>query len=153
MKKRKCTPIARLLDKGVSLYAYGAAIMLVIYMLSTFLAGAWNFFSEFQTIIGSQGEERHLVEIELLAFIAFTIVMIKAYRILISYAKTQHVNIKYLTEIAIIAPAIEILFNSRGYQLPILILLACFGTANLIIYVWKYEEFKNIGQEENEEPL
>lgn len=153
MKKQKYNSLAHILDTGVNFYSFGSAILLVVYMLSTFTMRVWNFVSDFEYIIGSQGTEKQNLEIELLAFIAFTIVLIKAYRILISYAKTQHVNIKYLTEISIIAPAIEIVFNSHHYRLEILILLACFGLANLIIYVWKYEQFQKIGDEANEELL
>lgn len=153
MKKLKCSPLARFLDKGVSLYAYGSALFLVIFMLFSFFIGIFNFISKFRKITSLEGAERHALDINILSFIAFTIVMIKAYRILISYAKTQHVNIKYFTEIAIIAPAIEILFNSHVYKLETLILFGVFSLANLVIYVWKYDKFKEIGHDENEEPL
>ena len=145
--KRKCTPLARVLDKGVSFYAYGAAIVLVIYMIATFHYWYLEFLCEFPWNF-SYGRSRKTGGRDgLLAFIAFAIVLIKAYRILISYAKTQHVNIKYLVEIAIIAPAIEILFNSHGYHFEILVLFGVFGIANLVIYVWKYDKFKEIGKD------
>lgn len=144
------------MDKGVSFYALGVAVVLVIYMLSTFAFGTWNFFAQFGEILevisggeisDSHTEARHAIETNILHFIAFTIVLIKAYRILISYAQSQHINIKYLVEIAIIAPAIEILFNSHTYHLEVLILFGAFGIANLIVYVWKFDQFKKIAKD------
>jgi len=153
MRKKHKRYLAKFIDKSVSFYAFGVAIVLVIYMLSNFFVGTWNFFAQFGTIletvsggdiVGKHNPDRQIIETNILHFIAFTIVLIKAYRILICYAKTQHINIKYLVEIAIIAPAIEILFNSHAYDLSILILFAFFGVANLIIYVWKFDQFKKI---------
>jgi len=152
-KNIKCSPLAKFLDKTVSFYAFASAGLLVVYMIMTFVVGAWDFFSNFQINFLAEGLEKQEIEIRLLAFISFTIVLIKAYRILISYAKTQHVNIKYLTEIAIIAPAIEVVFNSYHYKLSTLIVIAVFGLANLVIYVWHYDKFKEIGEDENKEPL
>ena len=156
MKKYSCSKLAKVLDKSVSFYALGVAIVLVIYMLSNFAFGTWNFFAQFgeilETVSGgdirsSHGEARQAIETNILHFIAFTIVLIKAYRILVSYAQLQHINIKYLVEIAIIAPAIEILFNFHAYSLEILILFAGFGIANLVVYVWKFDQFKDIAND------
>ena len=79
--------------------------------------------------------------------IAFIIVLIKAFKILMSYAQTHHLNIKYLVEIAIIAPAIEILFNSHSYSLEILALMGAFGVANLLVYVIWFSTFQSIAKD------
>jgi uncharacterized membrane protein (DUF373 family) len=78
----------------------------------------------------------------LLHTIAFTVVLVKAYKILIVYAQTQHVNLKYLVEIAIIAPTIELIFNSSSYSFEVLILLASFAFANLVAYLFFYKTLK-----------
>lgn len=148
----------RAMDKGVSAYAFGVAFILVIYMLLTFVFSTINFIVGLPELLsittgnslsGEALEHRKEVEIAILHFIAFTIVLIKAYRILISYAKTQHINLKLLVEISIIAPAIEILFNAHAYSLELLILLGVYGIANLLIYVYHYPTFIKIGDEKD----
>jgi len=152
MSKQSIKRVANLMDKGVSFYAFGIAFVLVIYMITSLVVGSINFLGNLSEILvstnasGPGGDEaQRLLEINILHFIAFSIVLIKAYRVLISYAKTQHINIKYLVEISIIAPAIEILFKSHSYTFETLALFAVFGFANLFLYVWKYDSFKQIG--------
>ena len=153
MKKKALCSLVPLMDKGVSFYAFGLAFLLVIYMLITFALSAWNFITGVDELIRisthptlEHDNLRQLAETNILHTIAFTIVLIKAYRILISYANTQHANIKYLVEISIIAPAIEILFNTHKYDWHILMLFGAFGVANLLVYVWRYDRFKEIGE-------
>lgn len=149
----------KLVESAVSLFAFSLAVGIVIYMLSAFGLGMWNFFSDLPHILSvissadyssEAMSERHHIETALLHTFAFAVLLIKIYKILISYARTHHLNIKFLVEIAIIAPTIEILFNFHAYSLGMLILLAVFGVANLLIYVWNYEQFKKIGQNDHE---
>lgn len=116
------------MDKSVSMYVFGVACILVVYMVVTFVHGAINFFQTLPDILASFGNgygkealySRKEVETSLLHFIAFTIVLVKAYKILMSYAKHQHVSIKYMVEISIIAAAVEIFFNAHAYSTEIL---------------------------------
>lgn len=146
MGKNTFYNLACFMDRGVSFFAFGVALTLVIYMLSTFVGAGAEFFSRLSTGFDSTNIDRAIVESEILHFVAFTVVLIKAYKILISYAKTHHINIKYMVEIAIIAPTIEIVFNSHAYEVEVLILFAFFGIANLIVYVLFYDKFKEIGK-------
>lgn len=67
--------------------------------------------------------------------IAYIIVLLKAYKIMVFYFRYQNLSIKYLVQIAIIAPAIEVIFAINAQSLWINILYACFSLANLLIYI------------------
>lgn len=149
--------LATVMNWCVSMYAYITALILLIYMISTLSMAMWNFFMEFDHVVGTVTDmdpgnhhERHAIEALILHFVAYTIVLIKAYTILMSYARKHHINIKYLVEIAIIAPAVEILFNSSAYSIEVLYLLGAFGISNLLIYAIWYRNFKEIGDDDND---
>ncbi|MCA9363831.1 hypothetical protein KC727_01270 [Candidatus Kaiserbacteria bacterium] len=130
------------MNYAVSGYVYFVAFMLVLYMISSLIAGIWSLAAGLIELASSPrgifiGETSGL-ELDLLHTIAFTIVLVKAYKILISYAQTRTINIKFLVEIAIIGPTIELLFNSRNYPIEVNLLFAAFAFANLIAYLLFY---------------
>lgn len=146
-------------NKAMSFYVLGITVVFVIYLLLAFVFGAYNFFLQLPEILEFAGggdfseaakHRQREIEVGILHFIAFTIVSVKAYSILISYAKTHHLNLKFLVEIAIIASAIELLFNSHAYSLPILIVFAAFGLINLVLYLMYYEKFKEIAKDDDD---
>lgn len=67
--------------------------------------------------------------------VAIVIILVKAYRLLLFYMQTHHVSIKYIVEIAIIAPAIELIFVPSGRGDTLNIIYAVFSLASLFIYV------------------
>ncbi len=149
---RKEGIFATILNFIVSGYVYFVAITLVLYMVSSLVAevyslatGLLNLATSFEGIISSP--DRAMLELELLHTIAFTIVLVKAYKILIAYAETQHINLKYLVEIAIIGPTIELIFNAKAYELEVLMLLAGFALVNLGIYLFFYKTLKSVSDE------
>lgn len=76
--------------------------------------------------------------------IVFLIVLIKILLLLLSYFQHHHISIKYIVEISIIAPAIEIIFASDTHTPFILSLFAIFSLANLLIYILFQEKIKKI---------
>lgn len=68
--------------------------------------------------------------------IAIIIVVLKAYRVLVFYLDTLHVSIKYIVEISIIAPAIELIFAPQEQELWLTAILGTFALANLVIYLF-----------------
>ena len=74
----------------------------------------------------------------------FMIVLVKIYRLLVSFLKYHHISIKYMVEISIIAPAIEIVFAFDKHPFIVLIALGGFGIANLLIYILYYEKLLKI---------
>lgn len=67
--------------------------------------------------------------------VAIVIILVKAYRILLFYMNKHHVSIKYIVEIAIIAPAIELIFVPDGRSFGLNIVYAAFSLGSLLIYV------------------
>lgn len=66
--------------------------------------------------------------------VALILVMVKAFRILLSYLHTNHVSVKYVVEISIIAPAVELIFAADKHPVSLNIVFACFSLGNLLLY-------------------
>ena len=144
--------IAEIMNYMVSSYVYFVALTLVLYMVSSLVTGVLTLISGLSDLsLTSQNvlsaPERAALEFSLLHTIAFTIVLVKAYKILIAYAETRHINIKFLVEIAIIAPTIELIFNARSYSLGVNILFATFAFFNLIAYLYFYKTVKTVSSD------
>ena len=86
---------------------------------------------------------------EIIYAIALMVILVKAYTILISYVQTHHVKIKYIVEISIIAPALEIIFNPEAYDLYINILWGVLAMFNLFVYLQYYDKLREIDRIEN----
>jgi len=150
MKKENI--VAEIMGYIVSSYVYFVALTLVLYMMSSLVAGVLSVVASLYDIPTATKTmlsipEGGVFEISLLHTIAFTIVLVKAYMILISYAQTRHVNLKYLIEIAIIAPTIEIIFNSQKYPIEVNVLFAVFAFLNLVAYLHFYKTIKLVSSD------
>jgi uncharacterized membrane protein (DUF373 family) len=133
----------------VSGYVYFVAFTLVLYMVSTLVTGVLGVLTSLLDLSLSAksilvSPERSTLELELLHTIAFTIVLVKAYKILIAYAETRHINIKFLVEIAIIAPTIELIFNAKSYNQEQMIVMSLFAFSNLLAYLYFYHTIKTV---------
>ena len=89
---------------------------------------------EMNFIEWASGDWVKLIEI-FLSHITFVLILVKAFRILESYAKHHHIEITDLVEIAIIALIMEVVFNFAVHSNFINILFGCVWIALLIIYV------------------
>ena len=96
--------IATIAETAVSLCALSVAILIAIYMVVSFSLGIYNFILNLPDILAVMSsadyskesiKQRHEFEVGMLHAIAFIIVLIKAFKILMSYAQTHHLNIKY----------------------------------------------------------
>ncbi len=144
--------LASVMNYMVSGYVYFVAFTLVLYMVSTLVTGVLGVATSLLDLSLSAksiltSPERSTLELELLHTIAFTIVLVKAYKILIAYAETRHINLKFLVEIAIIAPTIELIFNPKSYQFEAMMLMAGFAFANLIAYLFFYTTLKTVSND------
>jgi uncharacterized membrane protein (DUF373 family) len=154
MKKDSLT--AEVMNYIVSGYVYFVAFTLVLYMVGSLVTGVLSVVTGLLDISSSakvilSAPERSALELGLLHTIAFTIVLVKAYKILISYAQTRHINLKFLVEMSIIAPTIEIIFNARSYSLEVNALFALFAFANLIAYLFFYKTLKLVSNDYEKE--
>jgi len=71
---------------------------------------------------------------EILSVVTIILVLVKSFKILISYSKHHHIEIKPLVEIAIIALLMEVVFNFWAHSMEINWLFATFGLGLLVIY-------------------
>ena len=123
-------------------------VLLVVFALIVFMA------SKLRVIFSLAFEnplEQPVAEVSILHAIAFAVVLIKAYSILISYLRMHHISIKYMVEIAIIAPAIEVIFNAPAESLSLNILYTCFSLVSLVLYLLFYERLVKADQEVQED--
>jgi hypothetical protein len=144
--------LASTMNYMVSGYVYFVAFTLVLYMVSTLITGVLGVATSIMDMSLSAksiltSPERSTLELELLHTIAFTIVLVKAYKILLAYAETRAINIKFLVEIAIIAPTIELIFNARSYSFEVNVLFASFAFANLVAYLFFYHTIKAVSSD------
>lgn len=91
----------------------------------------WKWQTDFMD--GKSGIWIALIE-NFLSNFTFILILVKAYRILESYAKHYHIEIVDLVEIAIIALIMEVVFNFTVHSLEINILFAFVGIILLVIY-------------------
>jgi uncharacterized membrane protein (DUF373 family) len=144
--------LASAMNYMVSGYVYFVAFTLVLYMVSTLITGVLGVVTGLADLSLSAksiltSPQRSSLELELLHTIAFTIVLVKAYKILISYAETRHINIKFLVEIAIIAPTIELIFNAKSYSFEANLLFAGFAFLNLVAYLFFYSTLRTVNSD------
>lgn len=156
--KRIREKLDNILDLIVKYYIYWAIFGLISYMIL-------NLFFKFIEFINKLFEAKELTETlteeqkaqvminiqhNLLHNIAFTIVLVKAYTILMEYAKTKHINLKYTLEIAIIAPIIEIIFNYSSYTFEMIIFYGVSAVLFSIIYLFFYENLQKVEKDYKE---
>ncbi len=130
-----------ILDKLVSIFVFLVAVLLVLFMVIRIVQASYLFIEWLivHPISLETGHDDQVPAYFMLHGIALAVVFVKAYRLLIAYATHHHVSIKYVIEISIIAPAVEIVFNNNAYEPLMLVLLGVFGLANLVLYLVYYQ--------------
>ena len=125
------------LDKLVSFIILLIALRLVLYMLT-------NLFVVFQEMAtGNIWLSGH--DDEMLDWIVLYIVMVKAYKVLVSYARHHHISIRYVTELVIIACFVELIFEQHMSEL-FRALLGAVGISSLFLYLYFYQTFKELDE-------
>lgn len=77
----------------------------------------------------------HEQAISWLQTVATIVILVKAYKILMSYVKTHHLSIKYLLEINFTATSLELLFNEASYSLEMKIIFLILWISSLLVYL------------------
>ena len=129
-KNRLCPSIINILNIFVSTIIFLTIISLLVYMI-------FNIIHIISAVI--QTNFTHTLH-----DIAFMIVLIKAYKILSYYLEKHHISIKYILEVAIVAPIIEVIFVSDEKVWWLTVIYAVFSLCCLIIYFSFYEKIKRI---------
>ena len=123
-------------DKVFSFFVLVTICMLAAYMTVRIGTQALMFFDHL--IMGQYMDMDFMDEHSKRALhaIAEVLILIKAYRILMSYLRTHHISVEYIVEISIIASAIELLFATDTHSVFTQAIFAVFGLSNLIIYLY-----------------
>ncbi len=74
--------------------------------------------------------------------LVFLLVLVKIFRLLLSYFKHHRISIQHVVEISIIAPAIELVFASDLHSPFVLGVFLVYSLANLMIYIFFFEKLK-----------
>ncbi len=122
------------LDRFFSLVVFIVILLLASYTAIVLWIGSQEIFIHLFSGIG--GEERQL---RILHAVARTIVVLKAYRILVSYLRSHHVSVKYMLEIAFITCVVELFFAYDLHDFETKIVFAVFGLVGLALYLYFYE--------------
>ena len=126
----------RAMDVVFSLFILASIVALVIFSGVT----VFDLFAEVQ----------RYESINIIHNVAYIVVLLKAYKILTFYLKSHNLSIKYLVQISIIAPAIEVIFAGDAQQMWLGILFAVYSLANLYLYIRYHEELEKLNILEGE---
>lgn len=98
------------------------------------------------TILNLFIDVKEYSSINIIHNVAYIIVLLKAYKILTFYLKSHNLSIKYLVQISIIAPAIEVIFAGEAQPMWLGILFAIYSLANLYIYIRFHKELEKLNE-------
>ncbi len=121
-----------LYETAIAFYFVFESISLTIEGFKNHTISEINNFSELGIILAEQ----------LLNIVTFILVLVKSFKILWEYAKHQHIEIKALVEISIIALLMEVVFNFGIHSMEINWLFAVLWVTLLLIYV-SFPYFRN----------
>lgn len=118
----------------VAIYILYMTLFLVYKVISVIYIHMW-YLSDFSEAGLSKASQMSIsLTEEVLSVVTIILVLVKSFKILISYSKHHHIEIKPLVEIAIIALLMEIVFNFWAHSMPINWLFAVFWLGLLVIY-------------------
>lgn len=118
----------------VSLYVLYMTMFLVYKVFAVMIIHMWYLWDFTQSWLTIASQMSITLTEEVLSVVTIILVLVKAFKILISYSKHHHIEIKPLVEIAIIALLMEVVFNFWAHSMPINWLFAVFWLGLLIIY-------------------
>jgi len=118
----------------VALYIFYMTLFLCYKVVSAIIIHASQLGDISQAGITHIGKVSILLTEEILSVVTIILVLVKSFKILVSYSKHHHIAIKDLVEIAIIALIMEVVFNFGVHSLAINWLFAVFGIALLVVY-------------------
>ncbi len=126
--KKYLLQLTKITDRITSIFIF-AAILSVIFFIG------YEVIQLFQNIL--------IINLsEFLHTLSVIIILVKAYRLLLFYLESHHVSIKYILEIAIIAPAVEIIFAVTERPIEYNILFAVFFAVSFTLYSVFYSKLR-----------
>lgn len=118
----------------IAVFIFYKTVVLFFFVISAIVLHLREFsFLSYSWLSESSALGIRLAE-KVLNIVTFILVLVKSFKILVEYSKHQHIGIKDLVEISIIALLMEVVFNFWLHSIEINILFAVFGAVLLMIY-------------------
>ena len=138
-----------ILQKVVSFHAYVGALMLVLYMIVTLSTTAWSFVLSLQQFLfeGKELVDQLSTQAEVLHGLALSFVFYKAFRVMVAFAESGHLSLKYTLEIAIIAPIVEIVFNASALSIELVAVFGIFAILTSVTYLFFYPVIRQVDKD------
>ncbi len=132
--------LSHLSDATISVVIFFSILFLVISLIGIQVKAILDFFVHSEELTNFE------LQSALLHYIAFLLIGVKAYNILIAYLNTRHIDLKFFIEMIIIACGVEVVFNAEFLvKHPGLIqTFAVLGTVTLAMYLYFYPRLKEI---------
>lgn len=118
----------------VAIYVLYMTLFLVYKVFSVIILHIWYLWDFSESGLSEASKMSIILTEEILSVVTIILVLVKSFKILISYSKHHHIEIKPLVEIAIIALLMEVVFNFWAHSMAINWLFAIFGLGLLLIY-------------------
>lgn len=112
---------------------YKTATLLVFVVSAVYLHFQWLGWMSFAEMQESSRQSIRIAE-QILNIVTFILVLVKSFKILVSYSRKHHIAIKDLVEISIIALLMEVVFNFWIHSMKINILFSILWVALVIAY-------------------
>ncbi len=118
----------------IASFIFYETIVLLVFVFSAVTTHFWNMDpSNLESMRLSWQSWIALAE-QVLNIVTFILVLVKSFKILVSYSKNHHIAVKDLVEISIIALLMEVVFNFGLHSTETNVLFAVLGTALVIVY-------------------
>lgn len=134
------------LNGCISFVAFVTAATLVVYMLIVIVTGTFDVGATMlDTVFMDPAERQALFNVlnsDFLHNIAVLLILMKAYKVLVTYMKYRHINIKFMVEVAIVASVLELLFNYKSYSIEMRYILLALAITFLGFYVFGYKSLQ-----------
>jgi len=118
----------------VAIYIFYMTMFLVYKVISVIYIHLWYLSDFSEAWLSTASKMSITLTEEILSVVTIILVLVKSFKILISYSKHHHIEIKPLVEIAIIALLMEVVFNFWAHSMEINWLFAVFGLGLIVIY-------------------
>lgn len=126
----------------ISLVAFVISLVLIIYMLVTFVAGMFDTAMLLSETIFMTSTERQSVFLVLnanfLYNLAILVVLMKANTVVTSYMRTHEIAVKHVIELVIIAIVLEFTFNANAHSDTWQYVAALLGASLFAVYAFRY---------------
>ncbi len=118
----------------VASYIFYMTLFLCYKVISAVIIHTQNLWTITQEWLSQVGKMSISLTEEILSVVTIILVLVKSFKILISYSRNHHIAIKDLVEIAIIALLMEVVFNFSIHSMAVNWLFAVLWAVLLVIY-------------------